>query len=244
MPKHYSAELFPLSKEIKVLIAMILGTIIIGSIGYALILKITPWQGFIQTIETLAFISEYEYTGLAKALHLIILLFGVIIIWFALWSSFDLMIQGQFKKYFSGVRMMDKIKKMSNHYIICGGGRVGEHIAEILAKKKKKFVIVERENELRDEIVREGYPLVKGDALDEETLLDAGAKKAVAVISVLPETEKNILVTLTARELNPSVKIYARADKKEYVKKLHKAGADFVSLPEVSCAEEIGSKIE
>ncbi|HLC55572.1 MAG TPA: NAD(P)-binding protein [Candidatus Nanoarchaeia archaeon] len=244
MAKEDVADLFPISKEIKLLVEMIAGTILIGTIGYALILRITPLEGFIRTLETLTFAASYEYIGIAKALHLIILLFGVVIIWFALWTSFDLMIEGQFTKYFTGVRLMERIKKMKDHYIICGGGRVGEHIAELLVKQKKRFILIEKHSDLSENLMKKDFAILKGDALEESTLLKANIKQAQAVISVLPETEKNILVTLTAKELNPEIKIYSRADKKEYVKKLHKAGADFVSMPEYTCAEEIVGKLQ
>lgn len=242
MEDGFPHEFFYAKKEIKTLAIMFLGIFVFGTIGYALIDKVTPWQGFIHTIETLTFSTSREY-GIARVLQTMLHLFGAIIIWFTLWTSFDLMIEGQFTKYFSGVKIMDNIKRMKDHYIICGGGRVGEHTAELLKKKKKKFVLIEKDSSLTEDMIRKGYLILKGDAINEETLLEAGIKKARAVIAVLHETEKNILVTLTAKELNPKAKIYSRSDKREYVKKLRKAGADFVSMPEYSCAEEIAGKI-
>ncbi len=221
---------------------MILGILFMGTIGYALLYKITPAEGIIRTVEALTFSGQKEQ-GTARVLQILIHLFGVIIFWFALWTSFDLMIEGQFTKYFTGVRIMERIKRMKKHYIICGGGRVGEHIAELLTKQKKKFVVIEKHDDLSENLMKKEFTILKGDALEEATLLKAGIKHAEALISVLPETEKNILVTLTAKELNPGIKIYSRADKKEYVKKLRRAGADFVSMPEYSCAEEIVGKI-
>ncbi|MDO8628307.1 MAG: NAD-binding protein [Nanoarchaeota archaeon] len=231
-----------MSSKVQMLLWVVGSTIVFGMVGYALLEHVSLGEGFVRTIETLTYVDEGRVGG-SRVVQMLLHLFGVVIIWFALETSFNLMIQGEFTKHFSGVMIMNRISKLKDHYIVCGGGRVGERVAESLFKAKKKFVIIEKQIHMQD-TVKHGYLLLNGDALDEKTLLDAGIKRAKAVISVLPETEKNILVTLSAKELNPTIKIYARADKKEYVKKLHKAGADFVSLPEVSCAEEIMSKIE
>ncbi|MDO8555623.1 MAG: NAD-binding protein [Nanoarchaeota archaeon] len=234
---------FYVSKEVKVLAAMFVAVFVLGTIGYAFAYEVSFLDGLMLTFDTLTY-AEDKGEGFARVIQVVLHIFGVVIIWAALWTSFDLMIQGQFSKYFSGVRMMDKIKKLKNHYIICGGGRVGEHVAELLTQKKKSFVMIERKDGLSDSLSKRSYLIVSGDALDEEALIEAGVRHAKAVISVLPETEKNILVSLTAKELNPKIKIYSRADKREYVKKLQKAGADFVSMPEYSCAEEIVDKIK
>ena len=85
---------------------------------------------------------------------------------------------------------------------------------------------------------------MEGDVLDEETLIEAKIPQAKALIAVLPETEKNILTILSAKELNPKLKVYARCSRTEYIKKLKKAGADFVFMPELSCAEEIVGKLK
>ncbi|HLD12434.1 MAG TPA: NAD(P)-binding protein [Candidatus Nanoarchaeia archaeon] len=234
---------FYVSREVKILAVMFLSVFVLGTVGYALAYKVSFVDGLVLTFDTLTYTEERGH-GIVRVIQVLLHIFGVVIVWVALWTSFDLMIQGQFSKYFSGVRMMDKIKNLKDHYIVCGGGRVGEHVAELLIKSKKKFVIIERQTNVDSALTKKGCLIVSGDALDENVLLEAGIKRAKVLISVLPETEKNILVTLSAKELNPDIKIYSRADKKEYVKKLHKAGADFVSLPESSCAEEIMAKIE
>ena len=80
-------------------------------------------------------------------------------------------------------------------------------------------------------------------ATEESVLVDANVKSAKAVIAVLHESEKNVLVTLTARELSPEIVIYARADKREHEKKLKRAGANYVLVPEILCAEKIISEL-
>ena len=134
---------------------------------------------------------------------------------------------------------MNQIKKLKNHYIICGGGRVGQHVAELMKKQKKSYVVIEKNEFNINQLRKKGHLVYEGDSLEEETLENVGIKKASALMAVLPESEKNIMITLTAKELNKKLKIFARSHKDEYIKKMKKAGANFVVTPEISCAEEL-----
>lgn len=225
------------------LISVFCGAFLIGIIGFMILKDLNFINALIFTIETFVLSTEKQ-TGAVRILQIFLMLFGVFLIWFTLWTTFDILLEGHLKKYFLEVRMVDKIKKLKNHFIICGGGRVGEHVAEMLSKERKNFVIVEKDDEMVKHLKnKKSFLILEGNALEESVLLDAGVNRAKALIAVLPETEKNILVTLTAKQLNPSLKIYARASKKEYVKTLKHAGAKYVVMPEISCAEDIIKQI-
>ena len=138
---------------------------------------------------------------------------------------------------------MKKVRQLRNHYIICGGGRVGSHVADLLMQQHKKYVIVDRDDSLVRHLQSQGYVATEGDAMDEKNLREMGLLHAKALIAVLPEIEKNILTVLTAREVRPDIPIYARADRPHMVKKLKNAGANHIVMPEVVCAEEIMHEI-
>jgi len=212
-----------------------------GTIGFTITRQMSLWQGFITTIEVLSFSYEEELEGLSRLIKTFLALFGVIFFWIALWESFDIAIESHVLKRFGEGQMMKNIKKLKNHYIICGGGKVGQHIAELLRKDNKKSVLVEKDEFLITQLRRKGLLVYEGDALEEESLKSVNIGSAKSLITVLPESEKNILVILTAKELNKKVKIYARSNKEEYVKKMRRAGADYIVTPEISCAEEIVS---
>lgn len=235
-------EFFHARKKIITLLIIFLGLFVFGSAGYHFSEGIGFIKGFDYTIKTLTF-KEMDLSDTGKFIHTLLVLFGAIILWFTVWTSLDVFLEGHFHKYFSEVRIMDKIKRLKNHYILCGGGRVGVHVAEELIAKKIQFVIVEKDIHLVTHLKKK-YLVYHGDALEEDTLKEVGIDKAKAMITVLPETEKNILTILTAKELNPAINIYARAHSENFVKKLKKAGADHVFLPEVSCANEIMKKVE
>ena len=122
---------------------------------------------------------------------------------------------------------------------MCGAGRVGTHVAELLMAKNEPYVIIDKDPYVVSAQTRKGFLVVEGDALEEDTLLACGIKDAKGFIAVIAETERNVLAILTAKEQNSNLKIYARADRKDLIKKVKKAGADHVFLPEYACAEEI-----
>ena len=128
---------------------------------------------------------------------------------------------------------------MNKHYIIAGGGRVGEEIALEISKKTKNFVIIEKDESVVKKVEKKGYFVIHGDASDENVLREAGIEKAKAILLTLPQTEKNLFITLAAKELNPKIEVFSRADNQSYVSKLKKAGAKIVIVPEIVAADEI-----
>jgi voltage-gated potassium channel len=235
---------FKLPQQLRILLISVLILLIFGSIGYSLMENVSFLKGLGLTLETLAFYHIEPKNAFEKVFAITLLLFGGFLVWFVLWTMFDFLIEGQFDEYYGRLKLMKNVKKLKNHFIICGGGRVGEHLVESLKNKKEKYVIIEKGDAITNEMKDKGYVVMKGDVLDEQVLIDAGIKKAKAIVAALPETEKNILITLTARELNPNIIIYARSHNADLIHKLKKAGANHVVMPELVGAEEIMKKIE
>ncbi len=207
--------------------------------GYTVTRNESVGSGFLNTLETLTFLHERESQFSPRMIQIVLVLFGSFVMWFVLWTTLDLVLEGELKDYFTGVNLMKNVQELKNHWIICGAGRVGAHVAELLMAKNEQYVIIDKDVGVATAQTKRGLLVVDGDALEEETLLSCGIKDAKGFIAAIPETEKNVLAILTAKELNPALDIYARAHRKEYVKKLKKAGAHHVFMPEYTCAEEI-----
>ncbi|HLE07099.1 MAG TPA: NAD(P)-binding protein [archaeon] len=139
--------------------------------------------------------------------------------------------------------MKRKISTLKNHYIVCGYGRVGEHVCEILAKAKKDFVVIDKKIDSVASLRDAGYAALEGDALNPKTLEKAGIDRAKGLIAVLGTDSDNLFLTLTANEINPNLTIAARAHSESVVPKLHKAGAQLIVLPEVTGGLELGREI-
>ncbi|MCX8052472.1 MAG: cation:proton antiporter [Armatimonadetes bacterium] len=127
---------------------------------------------------------------------------------------------------------MDRfIEELSDHYIICGFGRMGQQIAKDLRAAGVPFVVVESNPEQLPRLMEQEIPHVVGEASEDEVLLRAGIKRAKGLISVEPTDEDNVFVVLTARVLNPKLFIVARSILVENEAKLQRAGADRVMSP-------------
>ncbi|MEW5955479.1 MAG: NAD(P)-binding protein [Candidatus Micrarchaeota archaeon] len=226
-------------EELKVLLLLAAALLAYGTIGYSLTLGVGLEKGFGYTVETLALAHSPEAEAAPKLLQITLLLFGVFLVWFISWTFLDLVLEGKLDDYLKEVKSMVQARALKNHYVICGAGRVGIHVAELLFEKGIPFVVIDSDKTTAEKIMRKGFLVIEGDALDEELLEEANIKTAKAVVAVIPETEKNILLTLTAKHLNPGLTVYARAEHEMLVRQLHSAGAKHVVMPEVIGAREM-----
>jgi voltage-gated potassium channel len=144
--------------------------------------------------------------------------------------------EGELQTILKNIMQRQQVKEMYQHIIVCGYGRYGRKVCEHLeANHIYNFIIIERDKSK----VLEKYPdlskisFIEGDATADDILKQAGISKASAVITSLSEDASNVYVTLTARELNPTIKIVARASGESVANKLYRAGANYVVMPDV-----------
>lgn len=136
---------------------------------------------------------------------------------------------------------MDRaIERVSDHYVVCGYGRMGREICRYLDSRRKPFVIIDTDAEkLEPECRDRGWLYLNGDATDDEMLIKAGIHRAKSLATVLPTDADNVYVVLTARLLNAKLQIIARASDEKAVDKLQRAGASRVVSPFTSGAVKI-----
>lgn len=140
---------------------------------------------------------------------------------------------GELKEYLKTYRVDKKIMKLRGHTIIVGYGRNGEQAAMELQGSGVDFVIIEkRENVMSRIRENENLLYIRGDATHEETLFQAQIEHAKALIATTPNDADNVFVVLTARSINPALKIISRASEMESITKLQRAGATNVIMPE------------
>ncbi len=145
----------------------------------------------------------------------------------------------QLNKVLGLKRMNTQIDQLNGHVVVCGFGRLGVELARALGASSAGFVILE-ENEARAaEARQQGYLCIHGDAASEAALLAAGVMRAHALATVLSNDALNVFITLSARALNPDLRIVARGELPSTENKLLQAGADKVVLPTHIGAERI-----
>jgi len=135
--------------------------------------------------------------------------------------------------------MKRDISKLNNHVLICGYGRLGVSLASDLAEENHPFVVIEVDAASGQQAIDEGYHVVIGDATEEEVLREAGLQSAKSVVTALPSDAANVFITLTARNLNQSVQIIARAEQPSTKRKLEQAGANKIVMPATNSARHM-----
>lgn len=121
---------------------------------------------------------------------------------------------------------------LEDHVLVLGYGDLTEPILEELAESTE-FVVVTSDSATAATLQQRDIPVLTADPSDEEPLLQAGIERARAVVTATEDDAQDALAILTARELNPDIRIVAVATDRENVRKLRRAGADSVISPAV-----------
>ena len=135
------------------------------------------------------------------------------------------------------------IQRLAGHYIVCGAGKFGREVAAALAGEQVPFVMVDLDPERSECADDDSLLFVQGNAQEDETLLAAGIERAGGLVSVLPSDDTNVFVVLSARQLNPSLKIVSQATEQRTVRKLTKVGADSVVSPYRSTGSRLATSL-
>ena len=227
----------------KILIAPILlvSLLVTGTVGYLFLERNNPegeWQlldAIYMTVITLTTVG-YGNMGMSDAgrvftLFLLIGGFGVFTYSVTIATAF--LIEGQLQSFFRQQKMIRTVDKLLNHYIICGLGDTGVHVLDEMLKAEVDFVGIEVEEErlihLSD---TRDFLYLQGDATDDELLTRAGIERAQGLVTCLSRDQDNLFVVISARKLNPHLKIASKAVEDNSPGKLMTAGADEVVLPD------------
>ena len=180
------------------------------------------------TITTTGFEEVHQLSTEGEIFTLILLLvsFGTVIYIGSM--GVQILIESTF---FRRKKMQNKIEKLSNHYIVCGFGRMGNHICTDLKNAGVPFVVIENNPETQKKLDETEYLYDIGDASSDSTLLRTGVNKAKGLVAVLSSDAENVFTTLSAKSLNPNIFVVARSIDEGTESKLRKAGADRVVKP-------------
>lgn len=215
-------------------IALLVGSLLAGILGFMTIEDYGFVDALFMTVITFSTVGYNEVQPLSEAGRLftssyIILNLGIFAYVVSVITTY--IFEGELNHYLKNYRMSKELKKIQDHVIVCGFGRNGSKACEELANSNVPFVLVERD-EANVESVISKYNVLIGEATQDDVLRDAGIARAKAIITTLPSDADNVFITLTAKELNPNVKIIARASEDNTTNKLRRAGATKVVMPD------------
>lgn len=220
--------------------------LLVGTAGYVVIEHYTLLEAVYMTVITITTVGYGEVHHLSetgRVFTMFLLLFGVGSLAFAAHAFTESMIERASSPVRRKRLMEKKISCLSGHTIICGHGRVGEAAAEHFTKSGKGFVVLESSKEKCAILKERGYLYLLGDATSEELLIQAGIKSAGSFLALLDSDPDNLFTVLTARELNPTLHIVARAESVYAESKIIRAGADSIISPYASAGRRVADKI-
>jgi len=221
-------------RHLKISILVLALLVTAGTAGY---MSIEQWNLLdalymtVITLGTVGFKEVHDLSDAGKVFTIVLIVVGVSVLGYIVGSLAQIMFEGQFQRIIGRKKVEKKIDALTEHYIICGFGRIGSLICKEFKANGLAFVVVEKEPEILERLEEEGYLFLKGDATLDETLLKAGIKRAKGLISVVTSDTSNVYITLTARGLNPDLYILARSGEEGSDIKLKRAGANKVVSP-------------
>lgn len=169
------------------------------------------------------------FTGMGIVLYLVIFLAGAVI-------------EGQTRLLLGGIKGgWVRMRKEKDHIIVCGYGKLGKYVCEVLKEKKQKYLIIEKNSEVCTDLISRRENVLQGDALDPNLLKKASIDKAEGLISTLKQDSDNIYLIMTATDLNPTLLLGAKANDEQAVNRLHKVGAKIVVLPQVVGGKQLAN---
>lgn len=234
------------SKRLAIALLLCLAVLIFGITGYMLLEQYNVLDALymtVITITTVGFAEVKPLSGPGRLFTVFLIIFGLAGLAYASRGIAESLMEQVWSKQTERKKMQARINKLHNHYIICGYGRVGRAAGQYFSEHKIPFVIIESSSATCEKIKEEGRNYIEGDATADENLLQAGIKRANGLLALLHSDPLNLFTTLTARELNPILRIITRFAESSTEQKIIKAGADSVVSPHATAGKHIAESI-
>ena len=231
-----------LTPGIRVGLLVLTALVGVGTLGYRF-LEGWSWLDALYmtliTLSTVGFGEVHPLSSGARVFTMGLILVGVGTAGFLLSQVGQVILERQVLNVFRFQRGMREVRRMKQHILICGYGRLGRFVAQRLASHGVPFVVIDHDPEGIREAEAAGYTAILGDATEEDTLSLARVEEARALAALLPDDADNLYLTLTAKGMNPGIRVFAKVVDERAEKRFLRAGADRLVAPYQLTAERI-----
>lgn len=213
----------------------LLGIITFGIIGYMIIDDYSFVNAFYMTVITMSTVGFREAQPLSdagKIFTAILILLSLGVLTYFITSLTQSLFKRQLSFFYGGYNRKNKKTKMEKHVVVVGYGRNGDQVVKELLTTGSNIVVIDENHDIVINNMGNPIRFIEGDATDDEILIKGDVKTARSLITTLPNDADNLFVVLTARALNPNLKIISRASSDSSEKKLRMAGVDSIVMPE------------
>ncbi|MCB2186595.1 MAG: NAD-binding protein [Deltaproteobacteria bacterium] len=206
----------------------------VGTVGYMLIEHWTFLEALYMTAITVTTVGFGEVRPLSwpgRIFTMVLLAVGVGTIFYILSLLAQMVVEGKIREVLGRRSLQRHIRDLKNHYIICGYGRIGSLVDQMLKEVGVQTVVIEKNETVMRRLEAEGTLYVLGEATEDESLMAAGIERARGLVATVSSDADNVYIVLSARGINPNLFIIARAVEPGGERKLKRAGANKVVSP-------------
>jgi voltage-gated potassium channel len=208
--------------------------VVTGTLGFHFLEGWTYFDGFYMvliTFTTIGYGEVHPLSHLGRWFNVFLIVCGVSLMFLLIGTLTQALVEFELRRFFGRRKMEREISRLKDHYIICGAGRVGRSVAREFARRPAPFVLIENNEPKLAKYAEENWLTMTGDATQEPVLQAAQIERASGLVAATTTDATNTYIVLTARALNPQLKIIARASEEDAEKHLLTAGANSVVSP-------------
>ncbi len=232
-------------REIGIAVGAFLVLVVVGTIGYSLLLDENLFEALFRTVNTIytAGLVDAPDDTAAKVFTLALVVGGVAVFLYVFALLIELAVSGSLGSALVRRRTASRVEKLENHYIICGYGRVGQRIGREFRETGLDYVVVDFNPESITAARDLGDLVIEGSGTDASSLSEAGLATARGLVASSDSDVNNLYVTLSARAARSDMLIVARAANEDAADKLRLAGADRVVQPYATAGLEMAKLV-
>ncbi|MDW7651963.1 MAG: potassium channel protein [Bacillota bacterium] len=222
------------TRNIILILIVITSLLVIGTVGYMLLLGVPFVDALYMTVITLSTVGFREVVDLnstAKIFTMFIIFGGISTAAYAFTNLASFLLEGELGHILRRRSMENKISSLKDHYILCGYGQTGGSVVNRFLRSKVPFVVIEKQEDKVNEMIDQGIMAFQGDATQEDVLEKARIRHAKGMVVCLSTDAENVFTVLTARGISPELHIVSRAITKNSHAKLRRAGANNTISP-------------
>jgi voltage-gated potassium channel len=217
-----------------------------GSMGFHWLEQYSWLEAIYMTTITVSTVGYGEVRPLGdsgRIFVMVLIVMGVGTILYILTASTQFMVEGRLKSILGRRSVERTIRSLSDHYIVCGYGRIGALVSEMLIEAGLQLVVIDSDPEIIRRLDADGVSYVLGSATEDESLLEAGIERARGLVATVSSDADNVYIVITAKDMRPELFIIARATEPGSERKLRHAGADKVVSPYYIGARRIAQTV-
>lgn len=217
----------------------------VGTAGFAVILDESPFAALYRTVITVytaGLVSVPDSTG-AKVLTLVLVIWGVAIFLYVFGLVIELTVSGTVTGAWQERRIRRRVEELEGHYLVCGYGRMGRHVATEFRAAGATYVVIDADPAAVAAARADGHLALEGSAASDDVLNAAGIGRASGLVATVGSDADNLYVVVNAREHRPDLLIVARASSDDAEKNLRRGGADKTISPYTTAGKEMATLV-